>query len=218
MNVRNEMDKEINSEIRNSAIDAFIESFLPPYVLATKDFFQTVYYAQKKSNFYTFLEAFAWSLSNNNLHEDDIEKLLNKISDLQNLEAMATVLDSVYFSKSKKSRIVLGMITGKLLKNNVLDYEDLILIGALKDLLDEELEQFLCFCGIQPGDKTNAVSFLSDYDIKERLIMEKLQNMGILGRDLVGNRLDIQNTLRFSMTTISIRLQKYLQLIDSFHK
>ncbi|MDR0850530.1 MAG: hypothetical protein LBN07_03540 [Christensenellaceae bacterium] len=46
------------------------------------------------------------------------------------------------FSKSTKCRVILGLIAAKYLKGTVIDYIDTIIISALKELVDEEIELF----------------------------------------------------------------------------
>ena len=61
---------------------------------------------------------------------------------------------------------------------------------------------------------------MAHYSEKDRLIVDKLQNSGILGRDLAGNRLGGSESLRFELTSVSKRLKNYLQAIqsNSIHK
>lgn len=53
---------------------------------------------------------------------------------------------------------------------------------------------------------------MSHYSATDRLIVEKLQNAGVLGRDLAGNRLG-GAMLRFELTIVSKKLRTYLEAI-----
>ena len=99
-----------------------------------------------------------------------------------------------------------------------MDYEDLVLCCALKDTFDDDLNAFWRFYGV-PKLKTNVgdkTTFLNEYTEKDRLIVEKLQNNGILGRDLVEGRLaGVITPLRYEITSVSVRLKAYMDSIQS---
>ena len=97
--------------------------------------------------------------------------------------------------------------------NNTIDYEDMILVNALKDVFDDDLNEFWRYSQYSSHSAQDRTSFMEHYSEKDRLIVEKLQNTGILGRDLAGNRLGGSESLRFELTSISKRLKNYMQAI-----
>ena len=187
------------------------QNFLPP-VWAIKDVMGTIYSSQKQIHFQDFVEGVAYYFANDSLSADAVNVLMKKVSDSRNYETMTSILDSVFFSHSKISRTILGIITGKFLRYNTLDYEDMVIINALKDLFDEDLSQFWRYCNYPQIDENDNTTIMDHYSATDRLIVEKLQNVGVLGRDLAGNRLG-GAMLRFELTTVSKRLRTYLETI-----
>lgn len=190
---------------------------LLPVLWEAKDVFSSLYSAQKEIDFQDFIEGIAIDFSYNNLNEKDVIRLTKRVSNSKNHQYMSNILDSVFFSKSKFSRTILGLITGKFLRDDSLDYEDLVLCCALKDTFDNDLNAFWRFYDI-PTKKTNVddkTIFLDEYTEKDRLIVEKLQNNGILGRDLVEGRIGRNIIpLRYEITSVSIRLKAYMDSIQ----
>ena len=187
------------------------ENTLSP-VWAIKDILGAVYSSQKQIHFQDFVEGIAYYFATNSLSDDDVRALMKKVSDSKNYETMTNILDSVFFSHSKISRAILGIITGKFLHDDTLDYEDMVIVGALKDLFDEDLNQFWRYCSFKPNASDDRTSIMSHFSATDRLIIEKLQNAGVLGRDLAGNRLG-GAMLRFELTIVSKKLRTYLEAI-----
>lgn len=143
-----------------------------------------------------------------------IRKLSKKINDKTFSETITTILDSLLFSKSYKSRVILGIIAAKYLSSDKVDYEDMILISALKDLYDIELHEFVEFTHINDYSVEDKTKFLYDFTNTQRIVMEKLKNLSVLGNDLALNRYGGEkDSLSFQMTTVSDRLLEYLQKI-----
>lgn len=209
MNIKNEMNKQACINTVSCAVKEILACI--PEINAIANISKKIYLEQKNRKLRDFFCAYALKREMKHLTEDDIREFSQKCSNPETESVINDILDSVIFSGSHKSRFVLGIIAGNLLRNNGLNYEDMILIRALKDLLDEELERFLFFCTVRPNDGMNGVSLLEDCHRKDFLIMEKLQNLGIFSRDL-SIRFDIKNTeLRFLQTDISRRLHEYLE-------
>ena len=187
------------------------ENSLSP-VWAIKDILGAVYSSQKQIHFQDFVEGIAYYFATSSLSVNDVNALMKKVSDSKNYETMTNILDSVFFSRSKISRAILGIITGKFLHNDTLDYEDMVIIGALKDLFDEDLNQFWRYCNYPQISISDNTIIMDHYSATDRLIVEKLQNAGVLGRDLAGNRLG-GAMVRFELTIISKKLRTYLAAI-----
>lgn len=190
------------------------ETFLPK-LWKIKDAFSIVYSSAKDIAFQDFLEGMAINFANNNLKVQDIEELSIQVGKDSNNEFLTIILDSVFFSKSKMCRIVLGIIAGKYLNQNEMDYEDLALAVALKDILDIDLSEFKTFRERKPSknnldDKT---IFVGDYTLTQRIVVENLQNLAVLGRDLAPNRLAGKGVspLRYELTSVSNRLYEYIE-------
>ena len=114
------------------------ETFLSP-VWSVKEVMGKVYSSQKQIHFQEFVEGIAYLFANNSLDKSNVEALVKKVSDSANHETVTSILDSVFFSHCKISRTILGIITGKLMQFDKLDYEDMVLISALRNLFDDSL-------------------------------------------------------------------------------
>ncbi len=194
-------------------VDLLGETFLP-ILWKVKDACSIVYSAAKDTAFQDFLEGMAFNFANNNLTENDIEQLTIQVGKGSNNEFLTIILDSVFFSKSKLCRIVLGIIAGKYLNQNDMDYEDLTLSVALKDLFDIDLLEFKTLCERKSSkiNLDNQTNSINDNSSTLRIIVEKLQNMGVFGRDLAPNRLGVPGVLPwYDITTVSIRLLDYMK-------
>lgn len=191
-----------------------LNTFLP----GASDFIEACsgsYKAQKNTNFIDFLEGIAIDLYSNNLDEIDIKKLQRKIQNHENNQIIGSILDSVFFSKNRKCRLILGIIAGVCLRIDSLDYEDMTLAIALKDLLDDDLQAFKIMYDMQPAASNREqeeTCLLSSYSTLQRLIVEKLQNLNIVGKDLAWMRFG--EGLRFQKTSVSDRLMEYLKMIE----
>lgn len=192
------------------------ETFLPK-LWKIKDAFSIVYSSAKDIAFQDFLEGIAFNFANSDLTEQDIEELSIQIGKDSNNEFLTIILDSVFFSKSKLCRVILGIIAGKYLNRNEMDYEDLTLAVALKDILDTDLSEFKALCERKPArnnldDKT---IFIGNYTSTQRIVVEKLQNSAVLGRDLAPNRLagNGVSPLRYELTSVSKRLYEYIEVL-----
>lgn len=187
------------------------ETFLSP-VWSVKEVMGKVYSSQKQIHFQEFVEGIAYHFANGSMDKNDVEALVKKVLDSANHETMTSILDSVFFSHCKISRAVLGIITGKLMQYDKLDYEDMVLVNALRDLFDDDLSEFWRYANRQPTHPIEKIVFLGHCTTTDRLIVEKLQNIGVLGRDLAGNRLG-GAMLRFELTIITERLKSYLDAV-----
>lgn len=187
------------------------QNFLSP-IWSIKDVMGAVYSSQKQIHFQDFVEGIAYYFATDSLSSDDVNALMKKVSDSKNYETMTNILDSVFFSHSEISRTILEIITGKLLHYDTLDYEDMVIISALKDLFDEDLNQFWRYCNYPQKKSNDNTTIMDHYSATDRLIVEKLQNVGVLGRDLAGNRLG-GAMLRFELTIVSKKLRTYLETV-----
>lgn len=201
------MAKKVMQEIGN---------LLFPPLNGVTEVFSTIYSSMKNIAFEDFLEGIGFEFENLKLEENDIDKLTKSLSNETNNQHIASILDSVFFSKNALCRNILGIIACKCLYKNELDYEDLIIINALKDLLDYDLDEFMDLYKIQPV-KNNvgySITFLAKYSDRQRIVVEKFQNLNVFGRDLALNRLGGSENppLRYSITPVSERLNQYLEI------
>jgi len=88
----------------------------------------------------------------------------------------------------------------------------MVLVSALKEVFDKDINQVYNYLTEKNVEMIGTMVFIPNHKEKDRLIVEKLQNIGVLGRDLAGNRLG-GNMLRFEVTSVSKRLQSYIEII-----
>ena len=183
--------------------------FLSPNLSAVKEIAGKLYANQKQSSFMDYLKGMAVYFISNSLTEEQIYYYVKKMSDSDYAQTVTDILDSVFFSRCKTCRLILGIITGKLLLSDTLDYEDMVLIHALRNLFDEELTYFVKYINMSELSSKDTVIALSEYEPKDKVIIEKLKNMNLLGSELQGFKFG--PTLSFEVTFISQRLFGYIR-------
>lgn len=178
-----------------------------------KDLAQNLWGNHKEKVFYEYLNSIGTKIATEDLQEQDIERFLKNLKSEKNQEYLTAIIDSVFFSKSKFSRILLGHITAKMFPNNELDYIDLTLVIALKDLYDTDLQIFENLFSIPSNTSPENVVYLTNYKTEERIVAEKLQNLNIFGRDRLSRLADNNSPpLIYEKTEVSKRLYEYIML------
>ena len=167
---------------------------------------------KKQISFMQYLQTLGIKDNQGFLSETDIEKLLEKLNDLQNNDTISNILDSVFFSKNKTCRLILAMITTKLAYSDSLDYIDLILIPALRELYDKDLRIFCQFFHMSGIEKNPNIVYIENDIIEEQLALNKLLNLNIFGRDNVSRLGDNPNILRYIKNVVSERLFDYISI------
>lgn len=191
------------------------DTFCPKMANLVDTFVET-HRAYKKACFFEFLAGLAIDPKSNKLLQEDIDKLQQELLDKENDQVISNILDAVFFSTNLTCRLILSIIARTYLEKDLLDYEDLVLVIALKDLLDVDLDIFKLFYAMKPvsSNLDNETCILDSYSMYQRIVLEKLQNLNILGKDLAGSRFG-GTTLRFQKTTVSDKLMKYLNLVET---
>ena len=127
----------------------------------------------------------------------------------------------MFFSKCKMARYILGWIIMKYLIEDELDYEDLVLVNALKDVFDFEIEEFTKFAQEPDNGPDKEIGtglvFINDYNESCRIFITKFINAGIFGNDLAGNRLsgDGKFPLKYVKTSVTNRLLEYIKIFST---
>ena len=134
-------------------------------------------------------------------------------------QEIGDILDTVLFSRSTTVQYILGIIAGKFLLHNVLDYEDQMLIGALRGILDSDLKLFREFyeqasISVDTCYKAKGLSpNCTDYVIAEKLI-----SVGLFG-SMTYASLTIEDVcksyIKVKITPVSVRLNEYLSKIKN---
>lgn len=143
----------------------------------------------KKTNFLSFLETITIEIDYNNLDEEEINKLKNYIKQPKNLNYIMQTIDSAINGRSIKCAALLGIYTGRILRNKrTLKYIDYIIINALKNMIDEDLMNFKILYEKLFNDEYEHAYRLTDMNADfyecniEELIftVEKLKNSNVL--------------------------------------
>lgn len=187
-------------------IENVFEKYLP---------LQKIYYHFKERNFCKFLEQLYKDLElNKKLSREEVDQLIEEVSKSETKQYMATILDTLCFSKGLYASQILALITSKYMSEDDLDYCDLILISALKDLYDDDLNAFV-HVFMHNQQTADSVSILDNYGDNERIILDKLQNLNILGKDRTPGRFSDGKSkpLFYEKTEVSKRLFSYCAMI-----
>ena len=175
-----------------------------------KNFIGTCYGAIKELNFDKFIEALYSQFKSKNVAEKDIKNYIEKLQKGNGIQYISNIIDSLYFSKCSLASQILGLITAKYLSEDDLDYCDLYLVTALKDLYDSDIRMFVKFYMNNANTEDNAI-ILNEYTEQERVILDKLQNLNIFARDITLGRLGDgeHKPILYEKTEVSIRLFNY---------
>ena len=215
MNNKKKLQRQYQKEaVAPTAKLVFSTLFPKTYNLV--DTFIETHRAQKRECFFEFLAGVAIDSKTNTFSQEDIEKLQTELLDKENDQVISNILDAVFFSTNITCRLVLGVIARSYLDKDSLCYEDMVLVIALKELLDDDLYAFKLFYGMKPvtSKVDDEICILDSYSMFQRIVLEKLQNLNILGKDLSGARLG-GISLRFEKTTVSDRLIEYLNIVEA---
>ena len=160
-------------------VGAFCEATLP-----------SLYQEAKKSGFNDYLLGINKRLKDKKFNEKDCRKFEAKLNNPNNFKYLTAIVDSVFFSKSSKARIILGLITADYIDNETIPYKEVIIINALKEMLDDDLDVFVKIMEIYDnGNGSNCegregdfyISYYPDQTIINTAF-EKLQNLQVFGR------------------------------------
>lgn len=187
--------------------------------------FPVIYRNLKNSFFLDFLNGLNQKIRNEKIEKKDINKLKKKLNNIDNFQYMSTILDGVFFSKSSKSRMILGIICATYILNSTISYEDIIIVNALKDTLDCELESFV---KIYENAKNNDAStnggkgaFYFEYNPTDTLLNTsffKFKNNNLIGTFenpsmLVGK---LPEKIPGVITSISDKLYHYIKILQKW--
>ena len=182
-----------------------------------KNFIKNCYGTYKELSFDEFIKSIYAQFESQQATIEDINGYIEKLRKSNANQYISNIIDSLYFSKCILASQILGLITAKYLIKNDLDYCDLYLISALKDLYDDDIRNFMSLY-YKLSTSKNGLATLIDYSDKERVLLEKLQNLNILGRDRATGRFGSDsNPLYFERTEVSQRLAEYYNLLASVY-
>ncbi|MBD5433516.1 MAG: hypothetical protein HDR35_04380 [Treponema sp.] len=207
------MKKYKKQLLKNAAQDIIvepIENALGKYVPLRK-----IFYHIKERNFCQFLESLYDSMKRNkNLSREEVDRLVEEVGNSTSKQYMSTILDNLCFSKGLFAVKILALITSKYMLEEDLDCCDLYLISALNDLYDTDLDTFF-HTFMNNSTVIDGVSVLYEYTEENRIVLDKLQNLNIFGRDRTPGRLTDgkQKPLLYEITEVSQRLHCYCKEI-----
>ena len=210
--INSSIERSVLTNSAKAAIDTI--PFIGELITST---LPDVYRLMKQSSFIDFLNGINFQSEQSGFTSDMLNKIADKLEVPENYTYLSSIIDSVFFSKSRKARILLGIITANYINFDTISYEDLILITALKDLLDEELDAFLVIYDGATGqgkeDSNGNGAFFFPYYPEKTLInttFSKLKSMNVLGDKAMALTSKSPGSLHANITTITEKLKYYL--------
>lgn len=212
------IENELIKTTFSTGIDVIGAAILGP-LWSVKDFLKGCYSNAKKLAYCDFLFGIHQKAENEKLKESDIKKFAKKLEKEEYFNHISDIIDSMFFSKCKIARNILGWIAMKYLLEDDLDYEDLILVNGLKDVFDFEINKFNKYAQIPDNspdhERDLGLVFIKEYDYKDRIFISKFINIGFFGNDLAGNRLGGGNhPLKYVKTNVTYRLMDYIEIFS----
>lgn len=205
--------KESGKEALELVFDIVGSEVLGPW-WEVKNFIKTCYGTFKELSFDKFIGSMYEKFKSQNVAEENIRKYIEKLQKGNGIQYISNIIDSLYFSKCILATQILGLITAKYLSEGDLDYCDLYLVTALKELYDADIKIFVKFY-MDNTNRNDTTVILKEYTEQERVVLDKLQNLNIFGRDRTTGRLgDVScKPLFYEKTEVSKRLHDYYKAL-----
>lgn len=199
------------------AFDVIGNTVLGPF-WGIKNFIKTCYGTFKELNFDEFIKSIYLQFEFQNATEEAINSYIEKLQKGNGIQYISNIIDSLYFSKCILASQILGHIAAKYLVEGDLDYCDLYLVAALKDLYDSDIRMFVKFY-MNNAHKGESTTVLNEYTEQERIVLDKLQNLNILGRDRTPGRFgdSVHKPIFYEKTEVSTRLFTYYKMFASIY-
>lgn len=214
------IEKEMIKSCFSTSIDIIGSAILGP-IWSIKELVKCSYSSAKQIAFNDFLLGIYKKAQKEKLSEKDIEKFSKKLDKQEYFNYISNIIDSMFFSKCKIARNILGWIIMKYLIEDKLDYEDLVLVNSLKDVFDFELQEFIRFAQEPDNGPDKEIGtglvFINDYNDECRIFITKFINAGIFGNDLAGNLLigEGKFPLKYVKTSVTYRLLDYIRIFST---
>lgn len=181
-----------------------------------------IYKYFKNKAFLEFLQGLEIGINSEKFSEEDGKTFAEKLENAENYLYLSTIFDSVFFSKSKKARLILGIIAAKYINSESIPYEDLLIVTSLKDLLDVEIDCFLEIYdvakhgGKEDGNGPGAffISFYPDQTTMNTTFC-KLQSLHIIGSKAESLTSKSPGSWHGNVTSITERFKYYIDLLPS---
>lgn len=175
----------------------------------------------KRRAFNEFLSGINIALQQEQFYDKERHQLEDKLQNAENYTYLSSIVDSVFFSKSSRARIILGVITARYISETTIPYEDLILINALKELLDEDIEWFLKIYDVAIGggrEETNGEgAFFFNYlpeQVELNTAFSKMKHLNIFGDKASWLTSKSPNSWHGNVTPITERFKHYIEMVE----
>lgn len=180
-----------------------------------------IYSFKKKRAFTEYLYGINKVLMSTGLTDEECSTFSDKIDDDENYAHLSTIIDSVFFSKSRRARVILGVITANYICSETLPYEELIIVAALKELLDEDIDSFLTIYDVaknggREDSNGEGAFFLSYYPEKIQIntAFSKLKQLNIFGSKAESLTSKSPASWHGNVTSITEKLKYYVDLCE----
>ena len=218
---KKEADKKLNSTVITGVLNA-AASLLPVVGELVSSTIPDIYKSFKSKAFNEYLYGINKSLQSGEFGEEQVKDLAEKLENADNYVHLSSIIDSVFFSKSKRARIILGLITARYFKDSSIPYEDLIIITALKELLDEDIDSFLTIYEVAKNggreDSNGVGAFYFAYypnQIQINTAFSKLQQLNVIGSKADWLTSKSPASWHGNVTSITEKLKYYIDLSAS---
>lgn len=212
--------KEVSETVAEGVSKAII-SLVPFIGELINSTLPNIYSASKKTQFNDFIHGLSIRLQQQRFTEAENEELVRKLANFETYKYMSTIIDSVFFSKSSRARVILGIITAIYLSSDSIPYEDLVIISALKDLLDDEISIFKDIYKVAIGggkEETNGEgAFYISYFPNNVLVnttFSKIMSLNIIGSKADWLTSKSPASWHGNVTSITRKLIYYINMAD----
>lgn len=218
---------QIEKDIKKSTLEAFavagakgVSSLVPFMGEFFNDLVPEIYRSSKQKSMIDFLNGICSQFEKDNLKSEDFANMKKELSDPGNYEYMSTILDSVFFSKSARCRVILGIICSKYMSKKDIPYEDLIIIEALKDLLDIELDiipQIYSVATTKAKDINGEGAFYIYYDPQNVVVnttFSKIKKLNLIGSHAEAITSKSPNGWHGNITSVTEKLVDYIEIVS----
>ena len=224
MSAIDQLTKSLNKEIGSTTIKAIsksLMSLLPFFGELINSTVPNIYKACKERQFNDFLQGIGKYIEQEQFSKEQCKAFEVKLATLETYKYLSTIIDSVFFSKSSRARIVLGIVMANYIHSDNIPYEDLIITNVLKELIDDEMDAFNKIFEVAIGggkeDANGVGAFFINYYPESVLINTtfcKLKNLNIVGDKAMDLTSRSPASWHGDVTSITKKLKYYIDLAD----
>lgn len=164
----------------------------------------SVYGMGRKWKFESFLKKYSVTINKGeNLDEQSIIKIQKYMENDRNLEFMVEIIDSAINAKSTKCASLLGFYAGCMLKKiKNIEYKDMIVINALKEMNDYDIEYFCKLYDVLENSSDDEDSVITMHGNRVRVIYKESMELLPFNVLVVGQKFKNLQIINYDEGTI----------------